>query len=347
MNDIPRQKLCEIIIQYGRSVCDDPLRLEGLLRDFCGQHRREIFILVSTLKEKVPAELLSSKNSVPQEVLLARLSKRIQENLGFAEDTARWAVESWALALGVLSSTTSHQQKPPELYPPSFPNLKFDEQGLETEEKKPSPKLLQTTLPKLPTIPKNRWKKALLTAGGVLLLGLGVTQIYGYWQAGYPRLQWLLKTKNWADADMQTTDIMLQAANRTKFSYLTPESIQNISCEDLNKINRLWEENSDGRFGFRIQNQVWKTIKSQSQNDTALDIFFRRVGWLSKEDNVLWLTWNRKNIESNAPKAHLPLGWLVQVDSADGSFASSGQTIKKTHLNNMKGLFKRLDICGL
>jgi hypothetical protein len=103
MNDVPRQKLCEIIIQYGYSVCEDPTRLEGLLRDFCGQFRSEISVLISALKERVPADLLSSQNSVPQEVLLPRLTNRLQDNLGLTEDAARWAVDSWALALGIIS----------------------------------------------------------------------------------------------------------------------------------------------------------------------------------------------------------------------------------------------------
>lgn len=34
MHDKPRQKLSELIIQYGRSLCDDPRRCEALLKDF-------------------------------------------------------------------------------------------------------------------------------------------------------------------------------------------------------------------------------------------------------------------------------------------------------------------------
>ncbi len=48
MNDVPRQKLSEILSRYGQSVCDDPKRCESLLLDLCGEHRREIFVLVST-----------------------------------------------------------------------------------------------------------------------------------------------------------------------------------------------------------------------------------------------------------------------------------------------------------
>ena len=102
MNDLPRQKLCEIIIQYGQSVYNNPKRCEGLLRDFCGQYRKEIAVLVGALKDGVPDQLQASKNSVPHVILLTQLSKRLQDNLGFSEESATWAVESWALALRVV-----------------------------------------------------------------------------------------------------------------------------------------------------------------------------------------------------------------------------------------------------
>ena len=114
MNELPRQKLCEIITKYGQGVYDNPQRCEGLLRDFCGQYRKEIAVLVGALKDGVPDQLQASKNSVPHVILLAKLSKRLQDNLGLAEETASWAVESWALALGVISvDSPSKPQKGP------------------------------------------------------------------------------------------------------------------------------------------------------------------------------------------------------------------------------------------
>ena len=103
MNDLPREKLCELIAnpKYGRTLCDNPQRCEGLLRDFCGQYRAEIFVLVTALKEGIAGELIkSSQISVPKEIILARLSKRLQD-LGMAKKSACWTVNSWALALGV------------------------------------------------------------------------------------------------------------------------------------------------------------------------------------------------------------------------------------------------------
>lgn len=112
MNDLPRQTLCDLIATYGQALCDDPRRCEGLLRDFCSDHRREVFVLVSALKERVAADLLASRDGVPREVLLTRLSRRLYENLALAEDASRWAVESWAVALGLLPTAAAVHGSP-------------------------------------------------------------------------------------------------------------------------------------------------------------------------------------------------------------------------------------------
>lgn len=100
----PRQKLAELIARYGKGLSDDPKRCEGLLRDVCGQYKREIFVLVSAVREGIPSGLQHSWDGIPKDVMLARLTNRLHEDLGVAENLARWAVESWALALGVAST---------------------------------------------------------------------------------------------------------------------------------------------------------------------------------------------------------------------------------------------------
>ena len=113
LDDLPRRTLAELIARYGRSLCDEPRRCEGLLRDFCGTYRREIHVLVAALKERVAVELLSSQDQLPREVTLARLVKRLQDNLGLTEPVAVWAVDSWALALGVVSADELRAVPPP------------------------------------------------------------------------------------------------------------------------------------------------------------------------------------------------------------------------------------------
>ncbi|HEX8556652.1 MAG TPA: hypothetical protein VF668_01045 [Pyrinomonadaceae bacterium] len=111
MNDAARRTLRELIAGRGTGLCSDARRCEGLLRDLCGEHRREINILVGALRERVPLDLLAAKNSVPTYLLVARLAKRLEEQLALTEDAARWAVDSWALALGVVTDAELEEFK--------------------------------------------------------------------------------------------------------------------------------------------------------------------------------------------------------------------------------------------
>lgn len=103
MNDVPRQKLSEIVAKYGASVIENPRRCEGLLRDYCGEFRREVSVLTMAVEERVPLDLLAAAKSTPRPVLLGRLSQRLCDNLALSEAAARWAVNSWAFALGFIS----------------------------------------------------------------------------------------------------------------------------------------------------------------------------------------------------------------------------------------------------
>ena len=103
MNDEPRRTLRELIARHGPGLCSDARRCEGLLRDLCGEHRREINILIGALRDRVPLDLLAGRNSVPMGLLLTRLAKRLEDQLALTEGAASWAIDTWALALGVVS----------------------------------------------------------------------------------------------------------------------------------------------------------------------------------------------------------------------------------------------------
>ena len=100
ISEIPRQKLCEIVAKYGRSISDEPRKCEGILRDLCGSHRREIAALVNALKSRTPEELINASVGVPQEILVGRLAKKLEDHLGVDRELARWAVTTWGMALG-------------------------------------------------------------------------------------------------------------------------------------------------------------------------------------------------------------------------------------------------------
>jgi hypothetical protein len=107
MNDIPCEKLKYILTQYGRAICDDPRRCEGMLRDLCPEHKREVNVLMAALREGVAEDLMTMSAAAPEELVFARLRKRLYDNLGIAENFAHWAVESWALALGIIKVRTA------------------------------------------------------------------------------------------------------------------------------------------------------------------------------------------------------------------------------------------------
>lgn len=99
MHAQPPRTLKRLIKQYGPELIDDPRRTESLLNDLCGQHRREIFVLVNAQKQRVPAELLAAPAWMPHQATWARLSRRLQDKLALTEDAADWAVAAWAGAL--------------------------------------------------------------------------------------------------------------------------------------------------------------------------------------------------------------------------------------------------------
>lgn len=104
MNNLPRQKLLEIVRRHGREIINAPRRCEGLMRDNFPSHRREIAVLTSALEERIPAELLAAGNSrMPKGALLARLAARLHDDVAMEASAARWTVHTWALALDIIT----------------------------------------------------------------------------------------------------------------------------------------------------------------------------------------------------------------------------------------------------
>lgn len=104
MQDMTRKHLGEILSQYGQDLIHDHRRTEALLRDVCGAYKREINVLIAAQREGIAEDLLRATPSNAPEFLVARLARRVEQNLGFGKTVAIWAVESWALVLGVIAT---------------------------------------------------------------------------------------------------------------------------------------------------------------------------------------------------------------------------------------------------
>jgi serine/threonine protein kinase len=120
----------------------------------------------------------------------------------------------------------------------------------------------------------------------------------------YRKLEDLLKRQQWKEADEETANVMLQAANRTKEGYLGVDTLYNFPCEDLRTIDRLWVKYSNGHFGFSVQAKIYRDLGgTRYYNERISNAFGYKVGW---RVNKQWLYYNKVTFDLKAPQGHLP-----------------------------------------
>ena len=119
---VPRT-LGEILIKHGRSPLTDHKLCENLLKDYCAPHKEEISLLVLAVKERVASDLLVSQDGLDRGMLRSLLVKRLRKGHSLSEGDARWAVESWGVAIRAFSrSESTSSTDDTELAPISNPN---------------------------------------------------------------------------------------------------------------------------------------------------------------------------------------------------------------------------------
>lgn len=95
--------LSSLINDYSTSIINDPIRFENLLLDYYrGENRKEASILIFSLKEKIPEDLINNKD-IPYAIHSKSLINRLVEHGGYSEENAKWAVDTWAYALKLES----------------------------------------------------------------------------------------------------------------------------------------------------------------------------------------------------------------------------------------------------
>ena len=163
MSSTPRDVLIEIVAKHGEPLLASPLRTEGLLKDYCGEFRREIFVLVSCLRAGV-VEQLRGQNGPSVKLVCARLALKLERDPAISSDIAKWAVESWAIALGLLhpeavtarlsggadGAARAFGQNQPEAPPPSVREKPRQDAGTPTREDVPLEFLAQESEPGWP-----------------------------------------------------------------------------------------------------------------------------------------------------------------------------------------------------
>lgn len=108
---LPRQ-LGEILIKHGRSPLTDAKLCENLLKDYCPEHKEAITLLTLAVKERIASDLLVSQDGLERDLLRALLVKRLRKAHVLSEGDARWAIESWSVAIRALVRAESKSSPP-------------------------------------------------------------------------------------------------------------------------------------------------------------------------------------------------------------------------------------------
>ncbi len=84
------------------SLLSDGRKISGLLFDYCPSHRKEIRALMAAYDEHIPEELLKAKMEGNKELLVVRLIQKLLDSTPLSDDSAKWAVRTWAIALNII-----------------------------------------------------------------------------------------------------------------------------------------------------------------------------------------------------------------------------------------------------
>ncbi|NBT25153.1 MAG: hypothetical protein EBT09_01060 [Actinobacteria bacterium] len=96
----PQEALVAIAREYGSSVTISHMRhVRAMLLERCPEavHRRRVDLLILAGNDGVPRALVH----VADGTRIADLARRMVDDHDTSPEGARWAVETWALALGV------------------------------------------------------------------------------------------------------------------------------------------------------------------------------------------------------------------------------------------------------
>ncbi|MEE6161422.1 MULTISPECIES: protein kinase domain-containing protein [Cylindrospermopsis] len=118
----------------------------------------------------------------------------------------------------------------------------------------------------------------------------------------YLRLQELLAAGNWKEADKETEQLILTVVNRQREGFINPKVIEQIPCSDLNTLNQLWLQYSDGKFGFSPQKEIYLGLGgTEDYNQDTFSSFGEKLGWKRGET---WLKYDElPSVQGNLSNA--------------------------------------------
>jgi predicted NACHT family NTPase len=132
----------------------------------------------------------------------------------------------------------------------------------------------------------------------------------------YQKLEDLLKTQQWREADQETYRLMITTVGKEEGQWFDKEDLLNFPCEDLKAIDGLWVKYSQGKFGFSVQKQIYVDCGAKLDGDYPGDKIWKefcdRVGWRIEGEYVT----SYQNLKANpslSPRGEFPFGVVMGV----------------------------------
>jgi len=130
---------------------------------------------------------------------------------------------------------------------------------------------------------------------------LGIVNLESDFEIDYLPLQRLLAAKNYEEADNLTRikmcEIAGEGALKRKWIYFS--EVSKFPIQDLQTLNSLWVNYSEGKFGFSVQRSLWISLGRDYNK------LWNKIGW--KKENHWTKFPHEFTWDLSAPPGHLPL----------------------------------------
>jgi hypothetical protein len=132
--------------------------------------------------------------------------------------------------------------------------------------------------------------------------------------ARYRRLEAFMQEGKWQEADIENYRLMIQTCGKDFGANFTIRDLETFPCWDLLRLDGLWVQYSNGRFGVSAQKLVWEACGSPKGYDLTDEEYKQwrdyatRCGWYANEK---WLDYDDLlKDQSVSPAGELP-AWVV------------------------------------
>jgi eukaryotic-like serine/threonine-protein kinase len=171
-----------------------------------------------------------------------------------------------------------------------------------------------------------------LLLGTIVIAGVGFFIFKFFSQPNYQQLETYLQNQQWQEANVETDKIMLKIAGEN--NALDAEDLAKFPCQNLRKIDKLWQDNSNQKFGFTPQKEAYLATGNEFERYTqsTYEAFGEQVQWRTFG---VWSLYGDLQFTNLAPSGHLPTPGKVSSDSND------------LRIREREMLLSRFDDCGL